>query len=276
MKGLIAPQSQYQSTTPVQTPKDETTETRALLAGAFEDYFFKGGFPEVIRGEPQGPYLRELFDKIIGRDIAQRYELRGIKPLKELGLYLIQNSACQISLNNLCRVFSLRSLNTIRQYVEYLQDSYLLYELTGYSNKLRERSTQPKKIYACDTGLIAALDSKPTPDWGQRLETIVFLHLRRRFPQQLYYWKSQKHEVDFAIVEDRRITRLVQVCYSLSSERTRKREIAALVAACERHQLKQAQIITWSERAQLRVQLGESGGLTIDVLPAWQFCRDFA
>ncbi len=241
------------------------TEDNAKLKRLMQEYFSIGGFPEVVLGEMPGPYLRELFDKIVSRDIAQRYQLRGVKALKQLGLYLIQNSSCAISLEKLRQTFDFRSINTVRSYIDHLQDCYLVYELSAYSHKLKERNTSPKKIYACDLGMISALDAKPTPDLGSRLETLVFLHLRQQ-TRQLHYLKHGGHEVDFAIIENRKIVRLIQVCYSMESDKTRKREISALIASCKHYGLANAQIITWDQAEVFSID-----GIEMEAIPAWRF-----
>jgi predicted AAA+ superfamily ATPase len=242
-----------------------STEARAGLKQHFTNYFEKGGFPDVVLGEPQGYYLRELFDKIVSRDIIQRYGLRRSVTLKELALYVIQQSGSNTSLLNLQETFSLPSVNTVRTYLQYLQEVYLIYEVQGYSSKLKERSTRPKKYYACDTGLWSALNTKPTFDLGMRLETLVFLHLRRR-NQSIFYLKDQRFDVDFCIVQNRKPTELIQVCYNMMSGKTRDRELRSLVAAAKSFRLDVGTVITWDED-----KIIELDGVRIAVIPAWRY-----
>jgi uncharacterized protein len=65
-----------------------STEEKAKIYLLTEKYFKHGGFPEVIRGEASGSYLREIFNSIISRDILQRYSLKSSKALTELAIYL--------------------------------------------------------------------------------------------------------------------------------------------------------------------------------------------
>jgi predicted AAA+ superfamily ATPase len=53
------------------------------------EYIEYGGFPEINILENKNKYLRELFEKIIFRDIVERYKIRDITTLKELGLTMI-------------------------------------------------------------------------------------------------------------------------------------------------------------------------------------------
>ena len=242
-----------------------TTEHRAILKNQLQKYFELGGFPEVVFGEPQGYYLRELFDKIIGRDISQRYRLRHSQTLKEMALYLIQQSGSITSIANLQESFGISSPNTVRTYFQYLQEVFLLYEVQGYSAKLKERSTRPKKYYACDLGLWSALNTKPTVDLGMRLETLVFLQLRR-LNMNVFYLKDSGFDIDFCIVQDRKPSQLIQVCYSMQAGKTREREIKSLIAAARAYHLSSGTIVTWDESENFVEQ-----GTEIDVVPAWKF-----
>jgi predicted AAA+ superfamily ATPase len=243
-----------------------TTEKRAGTIAAFERYFQSGGFPEVVQGEEVGRYLRELFDKIVGRDIVERYKVRDSKRIKELALYLIQSSGSLTSLQKLQRAFSFKSINTVRAYIGYLHDTYILHEVQAYSFKLRERSTLPRKAYACDVGLMTALHTKSTSDLGARLETLIFLHLRRH-TSEVYYLKSSKFDIDFCLVTQGKIKTLIQCCYSIEASKTREREINALLAAAQAYGVDDLRIVTWSHREAIKC-----GQLTIDVVPAWEFC----
>jgi predicted AAA+ superfamily ATPase len=243
-----------------------TTEKKALIQRFFSEYFETGGLPEVIKGEDGGPYLRELFDKIIGRDIVERYDVRTPKILKELALFLVQQSGSLPGLGKLMETFRYKSVNTLRKHISYLQDAYLLHEVSAYSYKILERSTSPKKYYACDTGLMNALNVRPTPDFGMRLETLVYLHLRRSIGS-IHYLKTKEYDVDFVAVENRQITKLIQVCYDMSAPNTRERELRSLVLAAKEWNVRDLKVITLSQEEKI-----QQDGLDIFVVPAWKFC----
>jgi len=243
----------------------QTTEKKAVVNNHFQSYFDLGGFPEVLKGEPQGRYLRELFDKIIMRDIVERFQVRNVRILKELAMYLIQNSTGFASLEILKKTFSFKSVNSLRTYLGYLHDVFLIYELSGYSHKIKERSTMPKKYYADDLGLMRALNTKPTPDLGAKLETLVFLELKRR-EHEFYYFKGSNFDVDFCIIENTKVKKLIQVCYSLESEKVKNREFKSIVKAQSElskfHPKIELIIITWNENASFNFE-----GHDIKILP---------
>jgi uncharacterized protein len=244
------------------------TSTYSEIRRHFDMFFELGGFPDVLRGEPQKVYLQELFDKIISRDIVQRFKVRDAKILKEIALYLIQNSSQKTSFENLKNIYKLKSLTTAKKYCDYLVDVFLIEDLRGYSYKLTERSTSQRKTYSCDLGMMKALWSKPTIDLGAKLETLVFLELRAR-GAEIYYLNENKVEVDFCIVNNGKPTSLIQVCYDISDPKTQDREVRALVTMAEKYKVHDLQIVTMEEESQMT-----ASGRNIKVTPAYKFCLD--
>lgn len=256
---------QWRTATPVSAFDEMTTSQQAQLAAHFDTYFKNGGFPQVIQGEPPGLYLRELFDKVINRDIVQRYELRRSKAIKELAAYLIQNSGQQVSIESLKKVFGISSVSMVQKYIQHLEDCFLIFELRTYSYKLKERSSAPRKIYACDLGMMTALWTKPTEDLGAKLETLVFLELTKR-NKELYSLKESGCEVDFVVVEDRKITTMIQVCYNLKDPKTRQREIRALMSLAKKYRPRYLIIVTRDHRETIT-----ETNLIIECMPIYEF-----
>lgn len=242
-----------------------TSSRRAQLSGSFEDYFQRGGFPEVVLGEQPNIYLRELFDKIISRDIVQRHKIRDVRVIKEIASYLIQNSSQFISCQNIKTTFRLKSIVTTRKYVQLLQDVFLIHQIKGYSFKLKERSTSRRKTYSCDVGLIRALWTKPTLDLGAQLETLVLLHLIKQ-GQEVYYLFEDAREVDFCTIEDGKPSQLIQVCYDLSSPKTKERELRALVDLGKKYEAEDLFIVTRDLTENI-----VHDGKRIQIVPAWEF-----
>ena len=66
---------------------------------------------------------------------------------------------------------------------------------------------------------------------GDLLENIVYLELKRQFDEIYYFKTAQNYEVDFLVKDREKITHLIQVSQTLVDERTKKRELRALVKA---------------------------------------------
>jgi len=122
----------------------------------------------------------------------------------------------------------------------------------------------PRKVYAVDTGLLAAMSFHLTEDRGALLENLVYLHLRRQGLAPEYYVSDSGLEVDFILPENAGRRRLlIQVCWSLKAPETRKREQAALRDAMKELGLRRGLILTWLEE--------EPPQPDIEVMPVWKW-----
>lgn len=242
-----------------------TTQNRALLYSFLEDYLHIGGFPDMVLGGYHAPYLRELYDKIISRDITYRYGIKYSKTLKEIAIYSHANLGSRLTFHKIKNIFDMSSIHTVKNYFQYLMDAYLVFLLSAFSHKYKEQVRQPRKIYTIDNGLSAAISPKFSQDRGAALENLVFQELMRRSIDFTYY-AAADYEVDFVIRSHREVTLLIQVSLSLEDPTTRKREIKALIKASAHLQCKKLMIITWEEES-----TEEIDGLTIDIIPIWKW-----
>jgi predicted AAA+ superfamily ATPase len=62
--------------------------------------------------------------------------------------------------------------------------------------------------------------------------------------KEIYYWKNPKGEVDFVIKEGLKVKELIQVCWNIENEETKKREVKSLLEAMKQLKLKQGLVIT--------------------------------
>lgn len=199
-----------------------------------KEYLLVGGFPEVI--DMDGRYririLQDYVNAVLFRDIVERYGVTNLALLKQLLRTLLQSSASTFSVNrftNTARSQGLKvSKNTVHEYLGYVADAFLVGTVPLFTESLRKRNTNPKKIYSVDTGLAVAHSFGLRGDWGHLLENLVYLDLRRRGYDIFYYRSESGYEVDFALRTPEGELRLIQVCAELDSEETLEREQRAL------------------------------------------------
>ncbi len=83
---------------------------------------------------------------------------------------------------------------------------------------------------------------------GRLLGNQVFVELLRRgyIPgQTLFYYRTRNDkEIDFVTRKGSKVEQLIQVCYDMTSEKTRKRELDALVEAAEEFHCDNLLVIT--------------------------------
>ena len=91
----------------------------------------------------------------------------------------------------------------------------------------------PKKVYVVDNGFVQSKAFNLSENLGRLLENQVFVELLRRgyiLGQTLFYYRSRNdREIDFVTRKGTMVEQLIQVCYDMTSEKTRKRELDALV-----------------------------------------------
>ncbi|HEX9721702.1 MAG TPA: ATP-binding protein [Candidatus Paceibacterota bacterium] len=244
------------------------TSERAKIRRLFQEYLQKGGMPEYLQYERR-EILRGVYDDILYRDIAARYEIKEIGALRELALYYISNIGAPVSFHKLKDMLKLGSTNTVKAYTTYLENSFLLFPLNRYSYSVKQQYIAPKKIYCIDNGLASAVAFAFSPNKGRFLENLVFVELRRRGKQLFYYKTKNNLEVDFLATEGKRPEELIQVCWSLSDKKTKEREIKALQNALAELRMKEGYLLTSEEREKVKVN-----GCTIHVKPVWEWCLE--
>lgn len=229
---------------------------------SFEEYFFKGGFPEYLK-IGRAEVLQELLNDIIMRDIAVRYKIRNLKTIKEMALYLLTNIGKEFSYNNLKRIFNLGSTNSAISFVSYFEDSYLLFTVPKFDYSLKKQLVNPKKIYSIDNGLSAVNSASFSEDKGKMLENMVFINLRKKC-SDIFYFK-EKNECDFVIKNGTKISQAVQVCYILNED-NKERELNGLVEAMEKFNLREGLILTYNQEDEIKLK-----GRKIKVLPVFDW-----
>jgi predicted AAA+ superfamily ATPase len=169
----------------------------------------------------------------------------------------MSNPASPVSFNKLKVQLRLGSVNTVKNYVEYLENSWLVFTINVYDFSVKRQQVAPKKVYAIDTGLAQAVGFSFSPNTGKLLENLVFLALRRRTREVYYYTSPAGFEVDFYLPETRE---LIQVSQNLAQPATREREVRALTDAMQGLGVSRGLILTDANAGPI-----EANGLTIEV-----------
>lgn len=236
-----------------------------------DDYLRNGGYPETVETRTiTTNYLSALFDSIVLKDVAKRYNVRNINDLNNLALYLVSNFANPLSFNEVADSLGFASVSTTKKYMGYLNEPYLFFYLPRYNNKLKLMKKAPQKVYVVDNGFVAAKAFNLGQNLGRLLENQVFIELMRRGynPEQtLFYYRSRNDkEVDFVTRNGIVIDSLIQVCYDMSNPKTEKREIDSIVECAGELKCNNLIIITENEERTI-----ERNGYLIKVLPINKF-----
>ncbi len=241
------------------------TEKRAAIKSFFQEYLRLGGYPEIIKiNDPT--LLEQYFKDIIYRDILPRYSIKKIKEIRELCLFLASNLGSIHSYNRLQSLIGVKSINTVKTYLEILEEAFLFFRINLFDYSIKRQIYNPSKIYIIDTALGNSISFKFSENIGHIYENLVFLELKRR-NKEIYYWKSKKgKEVDFLIKKGLNIEEAIQVSYNLDYKKTLDREIEGLLIAKDEFKIEHLSIITEDEETEKEI-----GDIKIKIIPLWKW-----
>ena len=232
-------------------------------APSFLSYLAQGGFPEYLELNDEEILFR-LFDDILYRDIAVRYGIRDTSALKRLALFLLSNTGNPVTANRLTGAMGIKSASTVLDYFSCLEHSYLLSFVQKFDWSFRTQNVNPRKIYACDTGLARVLSVTPSADTGHLLETAVYWQLHRRY-RNVWYYSETDSECDFLCGQKNTPETAVQVCSTITHE-NRQRETDGLKRAMEKFSIPEGYVITLDQK-DAYIQNGKE----IYILPAYEW-----
>lgn len=246
-----------------------STRNKAKIRRAFNEYLFNGGYPEVVNFDKELRLrtLQSYFDVMIYRDIIERYEIRNVLALKYFIKKSISNVANYLSINKLYNELKSAGIkiskDSIYDFINYVNDCYLLFLINIYSESIHIQNTNDKKIYCVDNGIVSSISYAASENIGRLLENIIYLSLRVD-GYYIYYFRD-KRECDFVVIKEGKIKDAIQVTKELNSN-NREREIEGLINALEYFGLKKGTIITLNQSDELVVN-----GKHIKIVPAWQW-----
>jgi hypothetical protein len=239
------------------------------MRGLFHDYMENGGFPEAVLREDNVQLLKQYFNDIIFRDIVERYKVREVNTVKSIAIYLLENTSKYFTFNKLKNIIpAAPSIETVIKFVDYIESSFLIFTTKLFSYKTKDQMRYPRKVYAADTGMRNAVCFRTRQNFGQLAETIVAVELRKRFADsEIYYWRGTgDREVDFVIKRGTGIECLVQVCWDISDEKTKEREVRAMLDALKEFRLGRGLVLTESVDAEEIF-----GAKKIRYMPLWKW-----
>ena len=167
------------------------------------EYVLYGGLPLTVSmktDEQKVKYLQNLFQETYIKDITERHNIEKINELNDLINVLASavgslNNPSKIEATFKSQLQSDISLNTIKNYIEYIEDAFLVSEANRYDVKGRKYIGTPLKYYFEDVGLRNARLGFRQVEETHLMENVVFNEL-----------KARGYQVDVGVVPIRRLT----------------------------------------------------------------------
>lgn len=169
----------------------------------FADYIVYGGLPLIstMKTETQKVnYLTNLFNETYLKDIIERNHIEKTQELEDLINVLASaigslTNPPKIQATFKSSIGSAISINTIRQYIEYLEDAFIISKAQRYNIKGRKYIGTPLKYYFEDIGLRNARLGFRQVEETHLMENIIYNELRYR-----------GYSVDVGVVEKREMS----------------------------------------------------------------------
>ena len=198
---------------------------------SINDYLIYGGFPKILEFNDKDAiirYLNDLNDTIVMNDIMNRYNIRKPQLFRRLVDYVLISNARIFSVNSMHRYLQSQkldcSVNTVIKYLSYLEEAYVIRQISQFSNKAKRKLNFYSKLYDEDVSFNTIRQTGGRYDLTHNLENIVYNELiYREF--QLSVYNSGDKEIDFLAEKDNK-QYLIQVAYSIVDNSTYQREFA--------------------------------------------------
>lgn len=214
---------------------------------AWKQYYTFGGLPQVslIEGsEGKIKFLHNLYELTYLKDIIERNRLRNEEGMRQLVQIL---SSCIGSSTNPKRISNTFksvenigiSHNTIKDYIGYLQDAFLIEEALRYDVKGRKYIGTESKYYFTDMGLRSAILDFRQLEENHIMENVIYNELRMRGylvdVGMVETWKQNKEgqnvrsnlEIDF-VANKGNMRYYIQSAFAIRDEEKREQELASM------------------------------------------------
>lgn len=212
------------------------------------EYMVYGGLPLVAtmkNDEQKVKYLENLFEETYLKDIKERYNIEKLQEMDDLIKVLASSVGSLSNPSKIADTFksSLKSdisMNTIKNYITYLEESFLINEANRYDVKGRKYIGTPLKYYFEDIGLRNAKLEFRQIEETHLMENIVYNELRARGfvvdvgmvetkeKNKSGNFEKKRLEVDF-IANKGSLKYYIQSAYSLPSDSKIRQEKSSLL-----------------------------------------------
>lgn len=178
-----------------------------------ENRLLYGFYPEVINNQGQErETLKNLANSYLYQDILAFSGIKKPEVLDKLLQAIAFQVGSEVNYNELAQIVGINKV-TVQNYIEILEQGYIVFRLNSFSRNLRNEIKQNRKIYFYDNGIrnmiignFNPLDLRP--DKGNLWENFLVSERRKQNLykntfSKMYFWRTkQQQEVDFVEEKD--------------------------------------------------------------------------
>ena len=241
-----------------------TTSKLGKIRKKCNEYIQSGGFPESQDMINKREYIKSIYEKVLLGDIVEREQIKNKAALRLMVKKIAETVMHEISFNTLAGNVKATGVKTstdsMIEYTSYAENAYLIFRNHNFVSKFAEKESIPR-FYFYDNGLLSLfLVDKDSA----LLENAVAIHLRCKYDQEVYYYKSKQTgiDIDFYLPDE---GWAIQVAYSLDD--AEDREMKSLITFSRKKEgVKRLTIVTKDEE-----RIIKDGDIEVEVIPIHKF-----
>ncbi|MCQ2071328.1 MAG: ATP-binding protein [archaeon] len=203
---------------------------------AFHEYLHYGGLPAIdpSRGWRYArDYLQGVYNTVVVKDVLKNIGTANASKIEAVSRFLFSNIGNTTNVSSISKATGF-STNTVDSYIGTMTDAFLFSMCQRYDMVGKRLLNTNGKYYATDLGLRnAALGITAGSDISRPLENLVYIELCRR-GYDVRVGSYHDEEVDFLAMRSDSME-YFQVCQTLMSEGTRRRETRSLERPRDNH-----------------------------------------
>lgn len=184
-----------------------------------KEYTLWGQFPECLNMPQDGTsaisYIRESVIGKILQDIIIIYKIRKSDDFKIVAYYFINNSSSIFEVENITREAGISSL-TIKKYIKYLTNGYLMDILFKEHRTIIKRGRILRKAYSTSPNFISSINGYTVSNFdqipeafGKIIEGLIFNFIKSKYSgknkagEDICFWRDGQKEIDFVILKEK-------------------------------------------------------------------------
>ena len=211
-----------------------TIDDKKSLEDNFIEYIKFGGMPGIISiKNVENLYedaIRGIYNTVFMKDVVKRNKLVDATLLEKILKFLMSNIGSLISAKKIADFLTSQGTkvthNTVLNYLNMLENAYIIYRVPRYDIKGKELLKTLEKYYIVDTGIRNIMLGFRNADFGHIIENIVYFELIRR-GYNITIGKNDALEIDF-IATNANEKKYYQVTYTMLDDNVKEREMRVL------------------------------------------------
>jgi uncharacterized protein len=197
------------------------------------DLWIRGGFPDMLFAKSDDlahNWMRNFISTYLNRDLIQLGLNASSHVIRDLWIMMAHLNGQLFNATTLANSLGVTT-PTIKRYVDFLEDSFLLKSLYPYSWNMKKRLVKTPKVYMTDTGILHHLvrvndlnDLSGNPIIGSSWESFVINQVIaiKKDRNDIYFYRTHHNaEVDLVVTRGLKVVAAAEIKYSNSPQLTK-------------------------------------------------------